>query len=105
MKTRIAFFIVLLLLSYSIADCKEVVATKTPSRQGSVNVFTSPDLYNLTMKWANEYASLNPEVKINVIKSADKNVAGSLNTNGGIGFITDESYKSLNNQSDRKSVV
>jgi len=105
MKTRIAFFIVLLLLSYSIADCKEVVATKTPSRQGSVNVFTSPDLYNLTMKWANEYANLNPEVKINVIKAAEKNVAGSLNTEVGIGFITDESYKSLNNQSIWNMIV
>jgi glycine cleavage system H lipoate-binding protein/ABC-type phosphate transport system substrate-binding protein len=105
MKTRIAFFIVLLLLSYSIADCKEVVATKTPSRQGSINVFTSPDLYNLTMKWANEYASLNPEVKINVIKAAGKNAACSLNTEGGIGFITDEFYKSIDNQTIWNMVV
>ena len=105
MKTRICLFITLLLLSYSIADSKESVAANLPSQKGFINVFTSPDLYNLTMKWANEYTSLNPKVKINVIKSADKNVAGMLNSDGGIGFIADESYLALNNQSIWNVVV
>jgi len=105
MKTRIALFIVLFLLSCSYADCKEVQAQKSPSGQGSVNVFTSPDLYNLTMKWANKYAGLNPEVKVNVIKTAEKNVSGSLNTEGGIGFVTDEFYKSPDNKSIWNMVV
>jgi len=105
MKTRICLFITLLLLSYSIADCKEVVTAKVPSQEGSINLFTSPDLYNLTMKWANEFTNQNPKVKIKVIKSADTNIAGLLNTDGGIGFIADESYSSLNNQSIWNMVV
>ena len=105
MKTRICLFIALLLLSYSIADSKEVVIAKVPSQEGSIKLFTSADLYNLTMKWADEYTSQNPKVKINVIKSAETNIAGLLNSDGGIGFITDKSYASLNNQSTWNMVV
>jgi glycine cleavage system H lipoate-binding protein/ABC-type phosphate transport system substrate-binding protein len=105
MKTRICVFITLLLLNYSIADSKEAVTASNPSQEGSINVFTSADLYNLTMKWANEYTILNPKVKISVTKAADKNLAGMLNTSGGIGFIADESYIALNNQSIWNMVV
>ncbi|MCX6237436.1 MAG: hypothetical protein NTY07_07760 [Bacteroidia bacterium] len=105
MKTRIVLFIALLLISYSKTDSKEAVTTNNPSKEGSINVFTSPGLYNLTMKWVSEYTSLNPKVKINVVRSADSNVAGILNTNGGIGFIANESYTTLNNQSIWNMVV
>ena len=104
MKIRIYLFITVLLLSYSIADSKEVVAGDT-SQKGIINVFTSPDLYNLTMKWVSEYGNLNPKLKINVVKTADNNVAGLLNTNEGIGFIADKSYSALNNQSIWNMVV
>jgi glycine cleavage system H lipoate-binding protein/ABC-type phosphate transport system substrate-binding protein len=105
MKTRIVLFIAVLLLSCSIANSKGITNAGSPSREGSINVFASPDLYNLAIKWANGYTGFNPKVKINVIKSADNNIAGTLNTDGGIGFITDESYATLNNQSIWNMVV
>jgi len=105
MKTRIFLFIALLLLSCSIANSKEAEIGNNPSMKGSINVFASPDTYNLTMKWASEYCKLNPKMKINVIKSADNNVAGMLNTEAGIGFISEESYAGLSNQSNWKIVV
>ena len=71
MKTRICLLIGLILLNYSISNSKEVTPENTPTQQGSLNVFTSPDLYNLTMKWVNEYGSLNPNLKINVVKAAN----------------------------------
>jgi len=105
MKTRICLLIGFLLLSFSIANSKEVVSSNTLTQQGSINVFTSPDLYNLTMRWASEYGSLNPKLKINVIKSTDNDVAGLLNKGNNIGFIADESYYALGNQSTWNMVV
>jgi len=105
MKTRICLLIGFLLLNYSIADSKEVATGNIPAQQGSINVFTSPDLYNVTMKWVSEYGSFNPKLKINVIKSADSEIAGKLKTGDGIGFIADESYDALSNQSIWNIVV
>jgi len=105
MKTGICLFITLLLLCYSNADSKEAVTANMPSQEGSINLYSSPDLYNLTMKWADEYTNQNPKVKINVIKSANNDIAGMLNKGGGIGFIADESFASFNNQSIWNMVV
>ncbi|MEI7725053.1 MAG: hypothetical protein WCK09_08100 [Bacteroidota bacterium] len=105
MKTRISFFIALLLLTCSIAISKEVVTGNNPSTQGSINVFTSPDLFNLAMKWATEYNNTNPTPHINVIKSADNSIAGILNTHGGIGFISNEAYATLDHQRSWNMVV
>jgi len=105
MKTRIFLFFALLLLSCSIADSKETEIGNNPSMKGSINVFASPDIYNLTMKWASEYCRLNPKMKINVIKSADNNVANMLNTEAGISFISEESFAKAGNQSNWKLVV
>ena len=71
MKTRICLFITFVLLSYSNSNSKEVTAFKNPSQEGSINVFTTPDLYNLTLKWVNEYGLLNPTLKIKLIKAEE----------------------------------
>jgi len=90
MKARISLFIVLILLSCSMANSKESVTENNPSQEGIINVYASPDLYNLTSRWATEYSSLNPKLKINVIQAPDKDLPGMLRTSGGIGFISDE---------------
>jgi glycine cleavage system H lipoate-binding protein/ABC-type phosphate transport system substrate-binding protein len=105
MKTRIFLIIGMLLLSYSISFSKAAVNGGKTSQAGSINVLTSPDLYNLTTKWASEYCRLNPTLQINVIKSSENNLAGMLNPGAGIGFVSDESYASLNNQSTWSMVV
>ena len=105
MKTSIYLFITFILLSYNISDSKEMMAGKNPSQEGFINVFTTPDLYNLTMKWVSEYRSLNPTLTINVIKSEDYQAAGLLNTGGGIGFVADELWVARNDQSGWNMVV
>lgn len=105
MKTRICLLIGLILLNYSISNSKEVTSGNTPTQQGSFDVFTSPDLYNLTMTWVNEYGSLNPNLKINVVKVANNEIAGRLNAREGIGFIGDDTYDALDNQSVWNMVV
>ncbi len=105
MKTRICLLIGIILLNCSISDSKEVTSGNTPTQQGSLDVFTSPDLYNLTMTWVNEYGSLNPNLKINVVKSNNNEITDRLNTREGIGFIADDAYDALNNQSVWNMVV
>jgi len=105
MKTRVLFFIGILLLSYSFTNSKELPQGTNPSPGGSVNVYTSPDLYNLTVKWSNEYSTINPKLKINVIKSADDNVAAMLKKGDGIGFINDQSFATTDNQNGWNMIV
>ena len=99
MKPSILFFIGILLLSHSSAISKETTAGNIPSKGGSINVFTSPDLFNLTMKWVSEYSSKDSGQKIKVIKSTDDDLAVILNSGEGVCFVADESYAALNNQS------
>lgn len=105
MKTRICLLIGFLLLNYSISDSTEITPGNTPSQQGSFDVFTSPDLYNLAVTWVNEYGTLNPKLKINLVKSTDIEIAEKLKSGEGLGFITDESYVALGNQSKWNMVV
>jgi len=105
MRTRIFLFIGILLLSCSIAISKDTVTGESPSNQGPIELFTSPELYNLTMKWVNEYGSFDPKVKFNVVKSEDIKIAGLLNSGRGIGFIRDESFPAVHNKSTWSMVV
>jgi len=105
MKTRICLLIGFLLLNYSIADSKEVITRNTKTQQGSITLFTTPDLYNLTMKWVSEYESLNPKLKINLVKSTDIEIAEKLKSGEGLGFIADESLAALGHQSTWNMVV
>jgi len=105
MKIKLFLLLAIALLSYYTSDSKEVVVRPNPSQEGSMSVFTTPDLYNLTLKWVNEYELLNPTLKIKLIKTEDNNVSGMLHSGGGIGFIGDESLVAHNNQSIWNLVV
>lgn len=98
MKTKIFLSITLLLLGCFYAISKEAASSNDNSSAGSINVTTSPELYDLTMKWANEYCRLNPTQKISVSKASANNVS-ELVSSGEIGFISEESYLKLNNRS------
>jgi hypothetical protein len=86
MKTRFCLLIAIALLSCHILEGKE----KNQKGESTLNVFATPGLYNLTVKWTDEYAGVNPKLKIHVIQ--DNNFNGILNTHEGIGFTDDESW-------------
>jgi len=104
MKTRIILIITLLLLNCVYANSKEATSGDTNSLAGSINVTTSPQFYDLTMKWANEYCRLNPTQKINVSKASENTVSEMIGS-GEIGFISEESFRQLNNHSVWSMVV
>jgi glycine cleavage system H lipoate-binding protein/ABC-type phosphate transport system substrate-binding protein len=105
MRTRIFLIIGLLFLSCNFANSKEAEIGNNPSREGTIKVFTSPEIYNLTMRWTSEYSNLNPKLKVEVIKAADANIPRMLRNGAGIGFITNETNAAFSNQTVWNLVV
>ena len=65
----------------------------------SLKVLATPDLYNLSTKWAEEYNRQFPGVNISVINATDLEKAGDLIKKGTIGFVSNEFYSELKNES------
>jgi glycine cleavage system H lipoate-binding protein/ABC-type phosphate transport system substrate-binding protein len=105
MKTRSILFIGLILLSCSTAIGKSSVTATDITRDGSINVLTTPDLYTLTRQWTGEYGRLNPAVKIDVTQASDNQIPGMLKTMHGIGFIADNSHSGMIHQQDWNIIV
>ncbi len=99
MKTWIFLIIGFLLLNCSIAISNKTLTDSRLSQNGSMNVLSSPDLYNLTQRLASEYSKLNPGLKINVIKSPVINMSDMSANNAEVGFVTGESITAIDNQS------
>ena len=104
MKTRIFLIVAFLLLNCLYSKSKEASSGGSDSLSGSINVTTSPELYDLTMKWANEYSRLNPTQKITVSK-ASENTVSEIIRSGELGIVSEEFYHKLNNSSTLSMVV
>lgn len=105
MKRAITLLISLLLMNYSNLSSKDSVTANNPSPGDSIRVLSTPDLYNLSIKWANEYKRLYPETKIKVISVSDTKMAENLIEKGNIGFVSGEYYAGFENESIWKIVV
>ena len=104
MKTRIFLIVAFLLLNCLYSKSKEASSGGSDSLSGSINVTTSPELYDLTMKWANEYSRLNPTQKITVSK-ASENTVSEIISSGELGIVSEEFYHKLNNSLTWSMVV
>ncbi|MFC2111608.1 substrate-binding domain-containing protein, partial [Bacteroidota bacterium] len=97
MKNAIILIIGLLLLNCGNANSNEKVKEKLLI-EGSTNIYCTPDLYNLTTIWADEFCSLNPNLQINVIKVTESSVAKVLNVDRSLSFISNEYYSALKSE-------
>ena len=104
MKTRIFLIVAFLLLNCLYSKSKEASSGGSDALSGSINVTTSPELYDLTMKWANEYSRLNPTQKITVSKASENTVSEMIRS-GELGIVSEEFYHKLNNSSTQSMVV
>ena len=86
-----------MLFCYSTGICKESATTRNHSQVGSLNVFTSPDLYPLTAKWISEYSKTNPAEKIELVTTGELDISTILKSKPGLGFIRDESFSTMKN--------
>lgn len=107
MKNKILLFIGLLLLFSSNLSSKEkeLLNKNSVLPQGTINVLSSPDLYNLTTKWANEYCRLHPGVIIKVVNSSDVQKVDFSKEGANLGFISNENYSAINSESLWKMVI
>jgi glycine cleavage system H lipoate-binding protein/ABC-type phosphate transport system substrate-binding protein len=94
MKTKIFLTITLLLIGCLGANSQIAKSGNSKFPEGSINVTTSPELYDLMMKWANEYGKLNPSQKINVCTASENKILELIKP-GEIGFISEELYPKL----------
>ena len=86
-----------MLFCYSTGICKESATTRNHLQVGSLNVFTSPDLYPLTAKWISEYSKTNPAEKIELVTTGELDISAILKSKPGLGFIRDESFSTMKN--------
>jgi glycine cleavage system H lipoate-binding protein/ABC-type phosphate transport system substrate-binding protein len=92
-------------MNYSNLYCNESVTSDNPASNDSLRIMSTPDLYNLSNKWATEYKRLYPETKIKVITVSDEKTADKLITEGSIGFVSNEYYSGHGSESILKLVV
>jgi len=104
MKRTISFLICCLLVNYSISS-NPVLTERILTTSDSIKVFSSPDLYNLSLKWASEYNKISPESKIKVISVKNGRMADNLLEKGEIGFVSNEYFSGFDNESIWKMVV
>jgi glycine cleavage system H lipoate-binding protein/ABC-type phosphate transport system substrate-binding protein len=105
MKKAIIFLIGLMLINYVNVNSKDLAAENKTSTEDSLMVISTPDLYNLSVKWVSEYNKLNPGAKFGVINISDIKKAEGLIQKGNIGFISNESTSAFENESIWKGVI
>ncbi len=88
MRDSIVLFISLLLLHCGTVDAFKDKTRKKPAPDNTLSILCTPDLYDLTTRWANEFCHLNPEVKMEVVNTEKSSFAGDLNMEGKLGFIS-----------------
>jgi len=105
MKRAIIFLTCLLIAGYSCLAGNTPVNESRTLQSDSIVVLTTPDLYNISTKWAAEYNKLNSGAKISVISVTDDGLVETLSDKGKIGFISDEGSSVLKEESFSKLVV
>lgn len=99
MKRSIVFLLSILVISYFTLSGKPAGSEGNYPSSDSIKVFSSPDLYKLSVIWANEYSKLNPAEKIRVTCIQDPKIANELIRNGNIGLISAFNNKGLDDES------
>lgn len=105
MKNKVFLFIFYLLLSCFNSDGNEFQSEMEANPEGTIKVFTSPDLYQMSLKWADEFTKLNPKLSINVIKSEGDELTGKILSGEGLVFSSAQFYSSENNQPEWNMVI
>jgi len=105
MRKGIIFLFGLLLINQSNINCKELTPLFNGPMEDSIRVLSTPDLYNLSIKWSGEYSKLFPDKPVNVITISDKKMADKLIAEGNIAFVSNEYYSGFDNQTLWKVVV
>ena len=105
MKRAVYLFTSLLLIICNSLYGSNSYDAKEADQGDTFTVLATPDVYTLSAKWADEYNKLNPGTNIKVINVASQEKASDLIKEGGIGFVSNEFYIWMQNESLWKEVV
>jgi glycine cleavage system H lipoate-binding protein/ABC-type phosphate transport system substrate-binding protein len=90
MKTKIILFIILAIPCFNILNTMASGdSTRSPNL---VTVAATPELYDLTAKWVDEYQKLYPGQMIRLIRYSGENKTAVLKSGTDLTFLTDEYY-------------
>jgi len=104
MKTKILLFTAIMLIAFcSNTNSQEVTSKSKVSKDHAITINCTPDLFQLTSKWASEFGKIKPELKIKVIKGTGDNAALSNTEN--LSFISNKSRAEISNEKNWKMVV
>lgn len=103
MKTTIFLFGIMLLFVCGNVSSQEVAVKNAALQQGELIIYSTPDLYMLTSQWANEFGSLNPGLKIKVVKNAAPNVEVAAGDK--LSFMSNKSSAAIKTETNWKMVV
>ncbi|HEC44821.1 MAG TPA: hypothetical protein ENI20_18560 [Bacteroides sp.] len=90
MKNSIFLLIGLSLLNCSIASGYNDETQNELSVENSISIYCTPDLYNLTETWADEFCNFNPNVKVDVIYVEEATAAERIIIESNPGFISSD---------------
>lgn len=105
MKNKVFLFIFYLLLSCFNSNGNEFQSEMESNSEGTIKVYASPDLYQMSLKWADEFTKLNPNLSINVTKSEGDELAGKILSGEGLIFSSEQFYSRGNNQPEWNMVI
>jgi glycine cleavage system H lipoate-binding protein/ABC-type phosphate transport system substrate-binding protein len=78
---------------------------KASAQKGSLIISATPDLFDLTTRWASEYSGINPLVKINVENVQNADALNGTNTGNSLSFISYDYQNSDNEGSQWKMII
>lgn len=87
MKKTILILIVLILISSGNAGYNEVRAGDSP-QDNSINILSTPDLYDLTNKLSSEYCKSHSDINVKVIQVSETQIPEIFEAGTDIGFIS-----------------
>jgi len=105
MKRAITFLTCLLIVGYSCMAGNAPLSENRSLPSDSIKVLSTPDLYNISTKWAVEYNKLNTGTKISVISVTGAGMEETLSAKGKIGFISGDVSALLSEEPFSKLVV
>jgi len=70
-----------MLLVLNTVSSQDITSKNTDSQQSAITISCAPDLIPMASKWASEYRSLKPEIKINVSTAAEKSMDEGIDEN------------------------
>jgi len=101
---KVIFFIAIL-VNYSFITSWASQSRKNGAPVDSIIVLSTPDLFNLSLKWASEYNKLSQESKIKIVNTFNTRMADDILEKGNIAFVSNEYYSALDMESVWKVIV